>query len=204
MGGNGVNEHAQALLQLTYACTAFLLHVPVHSWLFQCAWHTSPHSYGRNSVTSLCSQDIKHLIYYRFNTGPVGKGPGVGFWAPMWRVWLFFLRGIVPLLERWLGNLLARQFEGRQSKGVAKTITKQSEPAAPHRLLLAVQCSSRHCTALGPCKMVGLAVWTFTTAYGFCAGIESSYDLELRAAVLKVGLDLLWGDSPGRMLCPCL
>ena len=45
-----------------------------------------------------------------------GKGPGVGFWAPTWRVWLFFLRGIVPLLERWLGNLLARQFEGRQSK----------------------------------------------------------------------------------------
>jgi hypothetical protein len=34
----------------------------------------------------------------------------------MWRVWLFFLRGVVPLLERWLGNLLARQFEGRQSK----------------------------------------------------------------------------------------
>lgn len=62
------------------------------------------------------SQDLKHLIYYRFNTGPVGKGPGCGFWAPMWRVWLFFLRGIVPLLERWLGNLLARQFEGRQSK----------------------------------------------------------------------------------------
>ena len=64
-------------------------------------------------------------MYYRFNTGPVGKGPGVGFWAPMWRVWLFFLRGVVPLLERWLGNLLARQFEGRQSKGVAKTVTKQ-------------------------------------------------------------------------------
>ena len=67
----------------------------------------------------------RHLVYYRFNTGPVGKGPGVGFWAPMWRVWLFFLRGIVPLLERWLGNLLARQFEGRQSKGIAKTVTKQ-------------------------------------------------------------------------------
>ncbi|KAJ2355359.1 pre-mRNA-splicing factor 8, partial [Coemansia sp. RSA 2618] len=47
-------------------------------------------------------KDLKHLIYYRFNTGPVGKGPGVGFWAPGWRVWLFFLRGIVPLLERWL------------------------------------------------------------------------------------------------------
>lgn len=70
----------------------------------------------------LLLQDLKHLVYYRFNTGPVGKGPGVGFWAPMWRVWLFFLRGIVPLLERWLGNLLARQFEGRQSKGVAKTV----------------------------------------------------------------------------------
>ena len=71
-------------------------------------------------------QDLKHLVYYRFNTGPVGKGPGVGFWAPMWRVWLFFLRGIVPLLERWLGNLLARQFEGRQSKGIAKTVSRGS------------------------------------------------------------------------------
>ena len=46
-------------------------------------------------------KDLKHLIYYRFNTGPVGKGPGCGFWAPGWRVWLFFMRGIVPLLERW-------------------------------------------------------------------------------------------------------
>ncbi|GES84299.1 pre-mRNA-processing-splicing factor 8 [Rhizophagus clarus] len=72
----------------------------------------------------LC-KDLKHLIYYRFNTGPVGKGPGCGFWAPGWRVWLFFMRGIVPLLERWLGNLLARHFEGRHSKGIAKTVTKQ-------------------------------------------------------------------------------
>ncbi|KAK0384896.1 hypothetical protein NLU13_7375 [Sarocladium strictum] len=70
-------------------------------------------------------KDLKHLIYYRFNTGPVGKGPGCGFWAPAWRVWLFFMRGIIPLLERWLGNLLSRQFEGRHSKGVAKTVTKQ-------------------------------------------------------------------------------
>lgn len=70
-------------------------------------------------------KDLKHLIYYRFNTGPVGKGPGVGIWAPGWRVWLFFMRGIIPLVERWLGNLLARQFEGRASKGVAKTVTKQ-------------------------------------------------------------------------------
>ncbi|KAI1661879.1 PROCN-domain-containing protein [Daldinia decipiens] len=56
-------------------------------------------------------KDLKHLIYYRFNSGPVGKGPGCGFWAPAWR--------------RWLGNLLSRQFEGRHSKGVAKTVTKQ-------------------------------------------------------------------------------
>ncbi|KAF2755488.1 pre-mRNA-processing-splicing factor 8 [Pseudovirgaria hyperparasitica] len=70
-------------------------------------------------------KDLKHIIYHRFNSGPVGKGPGCGFWAPAWRVWLFFMRGIIPLLERWLGNLLSRQFEGRHSKGVAKTVTKQ-------------------------------------------------------------------------------
>jgi pre-mRNA-processing factor 8 len=70
-------------------------------------------------------KDLKHLIYYRFNTGPVGKGPGVGFWAPSWRVWMFFLRGITPLIERWLGNLLARQFEGRHSKAHASNVTKQ-------------------------------------------------------------------------------
>ncbi|KAI3630235.1 hypothetical protein MIR68_011670 [Amoeboaphelidium protococcarum] len=68
-------------------------------------------------------KDLKHVIYSRFNQS-IGKGPGVGFWAPMWRVWLSFLRGIMPLLERWLGNLLARQFEGRQYGG-AKTVTKQ-------------------------------------------------------------------------------
>ncbi|SBT31059.1 pre-mRNA-processing-splicing factor 8, putative (PRPF8) [Plasmodium ovale wallikeri] len=70
-------------------------------------------------------KDLKHLIYYRFNTGSVGKGPGCGLWAPLWRVWIFFLRGVIPLLERWLSNLLARQFEGRVSKGIAKTVTKQ-------------------------------------------------------------------------------
>lgn len=70
-------------------------------------------------------KDLKHLIYHRFNADPVGKGPGCGVWAPSWRVWMFFMRGIVPLLERWLGNLLARQFEGRNTRGVAKTVTKQ-------------------------------------------------------------------------------
>ena len=42
----------------------------------------------------------KHVIYYRFNTGPVGKGPGCGFWAPGWRVWLFFMRGVTSLLAK--------------------------------------------------------------------------------------------------------
>lgn len=69
-------------------------------------------------------KDLKHILYHRFNAGAVGKGPGVGVWAPSWRVWIFFLRGIVPLLERWLGNLLARHFEGRATR-VAKTLTKQ-------------------------------------------------------------------------------
>lgn len=71
----------------------------------------------------LC-KDLKHLVYSRFNSN-IGKGPGCGFWQPAWRVWLFFIRGIIPLLERWLGNLLSRQFEGRRSNDVAKTVTKQ-------------------------------------------------------------------------------
>eukprot|EP00605_Chrysophyceae_sp_TOSAG23-4_P000128 GSChrysophyteH1.ASY1.ANO1.147.1 assembled CDS len=50
------------------------------------------------------------LYRYKYK---VMKQVRVGFWAPGWRVWIFFLRGIIPLLERWLGNLLARQFEGR-------------------------------------------------------------------------------------------
>ncbi|PWN42662.1 putative PRP8-U5 snRNP protein, pre-mRNA splicing factor [Ceraceosorus guamensis] len=70
-------------------------------------------------------KDLKHVIYHRFNSGPVGKGPGVGFWAPSWRVWMYFMRGITPLLERWLGNLLARQFEGRNNRNKSATITKQ-------------------------------------------------------------------------------
>lgn len=37
-------------------------------------------------------KDVKHVIYYRFNTGPVGKGPGVGIWAPGWRVLAFLLK----------------------------------------------------------------------------------------------------------------
>lgn len=72
-------------------------------------------------------KDLKHVVYYRFNN-VIGKGPGCGFWQPAWRVWIFFLRGIIPLLERWLGNLLSRQFEGRSNE-VAKTVTKQRTDA---------------------------------------------------------------------------
>lgn len=69
-------------------------------------------------------KDLKHVIYARFNQN-IGKGPGCGFWQPAWKVWISFMRGTIPMLERWLGNLLARQFEGRRSNDVAKTITKQ-------------------------------------------------------------------------------
>ncbi|AAS50980.2 ABR207Wp [Eremothecium gossypii ATCC 10895] len=68
-------------------------------------------------------KDLKHVVYYRFNK-IIGKGPGCGFWQPAWRVWIFFMRGIIPLLERWLGNLLSRQFEGRSTE-IVKTTTKQ-------------------------------------------------------------------------------
>jgi len=57
----------------------------------------------------------------------------------MWRVWLFFLRGIVPLLERWLGNLLARQFEGRQSK-VGSRGWQQAAHSAGQSMTLSVPC----------------------------------------------------------------
>ena len=70
-------------------------------------------------------KDLKHIVSYRFKTGSVGNGPGCGFWLSSWRTWLFFIRGAIPLLERWLSNLLARTFEGRHSKGIAKTVTKQ-------------------------------------------------------------------------------
>ncbi|CAI4515271.1 BCE_3a_G0026200.mRNA.1.CDS.1 [Saccharomyces cerevisiae] len=68
-------------------------------------------------------KDLKHIIYYKFNKN-LGKGPGCGFWQPAWRVWLNFLRGTIPLLERYIGNLITRQFEGRSNE-IVKTTTKQ-------------------------------------------------------------------------------
>jgi hypothetical protein len=102
---------------LAWGTSCGCLFSPSHSAIFTTPSDTGPEApHLLPFLLRHPTQDLKHLIYYRFNTGPVGKGPGVGFWAPMWRVWLFFLRGIVPLLERWLGNLLARQFEGRNTK----------------------------------------------------------------------------------------
>ena len=105
---------------------AFLLADGIHYALNHVGQLTGMYRYKYKLMHQVRScKDLKHLIYYRFNAGGVGKGPGCGFWAPSWRVWLFFLRGIIPLLERWLGNLLSRQFEGRHAKDIAKTVTKQ-------------------------------------------------------------------------------
>ena len=74
-------------------------------------------SHDKGSKTS-------NLLLFQFNTGQVSKGLGYDFWAPGWRVWLFFMRGVVPLLERWLDNL-AQQFKGCNSKGITKMVMKQ-------------------------------------------------------------------------------
>lgn len=65
------------------------------------------------------------IIFVLCLQGFVGKGLGCGFWVLGWRVWFFFMRGIIFLLERWLGNFLFRQFEGRYFKGVVKIVIKQ-------------------------------------------------------------------------------
>lgn len=72
----------------------------------------------------LC-KDLKHVIYSRFNVGAVKSGPGVGFWGPMWRVWVFFMRGMVPLMERWLNSRISREYEGRVAKKIPSNVTKQ-------------------------------------------------------------------------------
>lgn len=73
------------------------------------------------------SRDIKHMLYSKFNVGGVPSGPGCGFWGPSWRVWVFFLRGMTPLLQRYLGNLTDRVLHGRAQKGkyAGKRITRQ-------------------------------------------------------------------------------
>lgn len=73
------------------------------------------------------SRDTKHMLYSKFNVGGVPSGPGCGFWGPSWRIWVFFLRGMTPLLQRYLGNLTDRVLRGRSKKGKyeGKRITRQ-------------------------------------------------------------------------------
>ncbi|KAF8460966.1 NUC071 domain-containing protein [Russula ochroleuca] len=51
-------------------------------------------------------QMTNNLIYYHFNAGLICKDPAVSLWALGWHVWLFFMCGIMPLLEHQLGNPL--------------------------------------------------------------------------------------------------
>ena len=51
------------------------------------------------------------------------------------------LRGIIPLLERWLGNLIARQFEGRRQNDVAKQLPSKE---LTHTTILS--CEPKLCT----------------------------------------------------------
>nr|UXY87508.1 splicing factor Prp8 [Cryptomonas sp.] len=58
-------------------------------------------------------KSIKQILNNKVNENDRRKYSGFGFWAPTWRIWLFFLRGTVPVLQRWLSNLLSRHFYGR-------------------------------------------------------------------------------------------
>ena len=49
--------------------------------------------------------------------------------------------GIIPLLERWLGNLIARQFEGRRQNDVAKQLPSKE---LTHTTILS--CEPKLCT----------------------------------------------------------
>ena len=85
------------------------------------------------------SKDLKHLLYHRFNSGPVGKGPGMGFWAPVWRMWVCLFRGMMPLLEKFINRLIDREIDGRNQKSVVKKITKQrSESTYDREMRMAI------------------------------------------------------------------
>ncbi|KAK4538547.1 hypothetical protein CDCA_CDCA18G4572 [Cyanidium caldarium] len=65
---------------------------------------------------------LKHLLYARFGW----RGPGKAFWLPLWRCWVQLVRGLVPLLEQWLANLLSRHFQGRLKRTSAqRSVTGQ-------------------------------------------------------------------------------
>jgi len=70
-------------------------------------------------------KSIKKIFYEKFYDFPVPKGPGFGFWAPVWKVWVFFLRGMIPVQERWISNLLSRHLYGRRYSRKTFSITCQ-------------------------------------------------------------------------------
>lgn len=94
------------------------------------------------------------------------------------------MRGITPLLERWLGNLLARQFEGLNIFYLCDSLT-QSE------LFSEGNCSSF--SSSGGFALISSAgrhskgvAKTVTKQR-----VESHFDLELRAAVMHDILDMM-------------
>ena len=117
-----VDAHVQFRLN---NCDAFQLADALH-YIFNHVGHlTGLYRYKYKSMHQIRQcKDLKHVIYHRFNN-LIGKGPGCGFWYPSYKVWLSFMRGSTPLLERWLGNILSRHFEGRQNSKNALQLGKQ-------------------------------------------------------------------------------
>jgi len=119
-----------------------------------------------------------------FYQGPVGKGPGCGIWAPGWRVWIFFMRGITPLLERWLGNLLARQFEGRHSK-VGLSFNQS--------ILIKLSVTSNNSKLLKLLRRGGsiwCSFWTLVTHMLSSIGWNTTYDFSV--CYVTIFFSLIW------------
>nr|UXY88510.1 splicing factor Prp8 [Cryptomonas curvata] len=68
-------------------------------------------------------KSIQKILYKKLNKNK--KSIAFGFWAPFWRVWLFFMRGVSPVLQRWLSNLVSRHFFGRIKSKKTLQLTKQ-------------------------------------------------------------------------------
>jgi len=48
-----------------------------HTQLVYCSHDCVLSSHDLQFISFRMTKDLKHLIYYRFNTGPVGSGPGL-------------------------------------------------------------------------------------------------------------------------------
>jgi len=136
-----------------------------HPWAqFPCyreAVRISPYHYPKNvhirtddpdlpaSYSILSLKDLKHLIYCRFNTSPVGSWAWIlgsemvrpvvlyawnsAFIGEMLNSLVICCRMLTNLFSR-LGNSLACQFEGRNSKGIAKLSQKARRVALRSRV----------------------------------------------------------------------